>query len=143
MWSLKEFSYRPDDYESEKASNSYLMSVVAVMVGLPFPVVNLLATAFFSLANPRSRYFVRWHCTQALISQVAMLSMNAPALYWTLSIVFGDNTVTNAYLSYIITVVVFNILEFIATVYAAVQTRHGRHVVWWVFGPLTDMMVRR
>ncbi|HLB01317.1 MAG TPA: hypothetical protein VJO14_08025, partial [Bacteroidota bacterium] len=79
MWSLRNFSYRPDDYESEKASNSYLMSVVAVMAGLPFPVVNLLATAFFYAANRRARYFVRWHCMQALLSQVAMLAMNGPA----------------------------------------------------------------
>jgi uncharacterized membrane protein len=143
MWTLEEFSYRPDDDESEKASNSYLMSIVAVMVGLPFPVVNLLATAFFYLANRRSKRFVRWHCTQALLSQATMLSMNAPALYWTLTIIFGDATVTNLYLSYLITVVLFNLLEFIATVYAAVQTRRGRHVVWWVFGPLADAMVRR
>jgi len=142
MWSIGEFSYRPDDYESEKASNSYLMSVVAVMVGLPFPVVNLVATFFFYLANRRSKYFVRWHCTQALLSQAAMLAMNAPALYWTLSIVFGDATVTNLYLSYLITVIFFNLLEFIATVVAAVQTRRGRHVAWWVFGPLADLLVR-
>lgn len=142
MWSLGDFSYRPDDFESEKASNSYLMSVVAVMVGLPFPVVNLVATFFFYVANRRSKYFVRWHCTQALLSQAAMLAMNAPALAWTLSIVFGDPTVTNLYLSYIITVVLFNLLEFVATVVAAVQTRRGRHVAWWVFGPLTDVMVR-
>ncbi len=142
MWSLGDFSYRPDDYESEKASNSYLMSVVAVMVGLPLPVVNLVATLFFYVANRRSAYFVRWHCTQALLSQAAMLSMNVPAFYWTLSIVFGDGTVTNLYLSFMITVVLFNLLEFIATVFAAVQTRRGRHVVWWVFGPLADVMVR-
>jgi len=142
MWSLRNFSYRPDDYESEKASNSYLMSVVAVMAGLPFPVVNLLATAFFYAANRRARYFVRWHCMQALLSQVAMLAMNGPALYWTLSIVFGGGTVTNLYLSYILTIVFFNLLEFIATVYAAVQTRRGRHVVWWVFGPVADLVVK-
>lgn len=142
MWNVRDFTYRPDDYESEKASNSYLMSIIAVMVGLPFPVINLLATAFFYLANRRSKPFVRWHCTQALLSQATMLAMNAPALYWTLSILFGDYTVTNLYLSYMLTVVFFNILEFIATVYAAVQTRRGRHVVWWVFGPVADAIVK-
>jgi len=142
MWSRGDFSYRPDDYESEKASNSYLMSVIAVMAGLPFPVINLLATAFFYLANRRAAPFVRWHCTQALLSQAAMLAMNAPALYWTLTIVFGDPPITNLYLSYMITVVLFNLLEFIATVYAAVQTRRGTHVSWWVFGPLADLLVK-
>jgi uncharacterized membrane protein len=142
MWTRPPFAYRPDEYESEKASNSYLMSVIAVMAGLPFPVINLVATAFFFFANRRGNYFVRWHCTQALLSQAAMLAMNAPGLYWTLSILFGPASVTNLYLSYILTIVIFNLLEFIATVYAAVETRKGRHVQWWVFGAMTNALVK-
>jgi uncharacterized membrane protein len=142
MWTHPPFPYRPDEYESEKASNSYLMSVIAVMAGLPFPVINLVATAFFFFANRRGRYFVRWHCTQALLSQAAMLSMNAPLVYWTIAIVFGPVRLTNLYLSYALTVVIFNLLEFIATVYAAIETRKGRHVQWWVFGAMADAIVR-
>ncbi len=143
MWSTPPFAYRPDEYESEKASNSYLMSVIAVMAGLPFPVINLVATGFFFFANRRGRFFVRWHCTQALVSQAAMLSMNAPGVYWTLDIVFGSAMVSNLYISYVITIVLFNLLEFIATIYAAIETRKGRHVEWWVFGPITNALVRR
>lgn len=143
MWSTPAFEYRPDESESEKASNSYLMSIIAVMAGLPFPVINLVATAFFFFANRRARFFVRWHCTQALVSQAAMLSMNAPGLWWTLDIIFGSATVSNLYISYIITIVLFNLLEFIATIYAAIGTRKGRHVEWWVFGPITNALVRR
>ena len=43
------FSYKPHDSEMERASNSYLMSLVAVMGGLPLPIFNLLATLFFYL----------------------------------------------------------------------------------------------
>lgn len=142
MWTLPRFPYAPDEYESEKASNSYLMSVIAVMAGLPFPVINLVATAVFFFANREARYFVRWHCTQALLSQVAMLAMNVPGVWWTLDILFGSGGVTNPYISYVITIVLFNLLEFIATVYAAIETRKGRHVSWWVFGPMTDAVVR-
>jgi uncharacterized membrane protein len=142
MWSTPPFAYRPDEYESEKASNSYLMSVLAVMAGLPFPVINLVATAVFYFANRNQRYFVRWHCTQALLSQATMLSMNAPGVWWTVAIAFGSATVTNLYLSYILTVILFNLLEFIATVYAAIETRKGRHVEWWVFGPMANALVR-
>src|SRR5512134_735404 len=98
MWTRPPFSYRPDEHESEKASNSYLMSVIAVMAGLPFPVINLAATAFFFFANRRERYFVRWHCTQALVSQAAFIAMNLPGVWWTASIVFGPASVTNLYL---------------------------------------------
>lgn len=136
------FPYVPDEYESEKASNSYLMSLIAVIVGLPLPVVNLIATAIFYLSNRKASHFVRWHCTQALLAQAVTLVMNAAGLYWTLSIVFGDHVVTNHYIGYIITIVLFNLIEFVATIYAAIRTRKGQHVVWWLFGPLTDAFVR-
>lgn len=143
MWSNPPFAYQPDEYESEKASNSYLMSVIAVMAGLPFPVINLVATGVFFFANRGERLFVRWHCTQALISQAVMLAMNAPGVYWTLAIIFGSAEVTNPYIAYIATIILFNLLEFIATIYAAIETRKGRHVEWWVFGAMTNAFVRR
>jgi uncharacterized membrane protein len=136
------FPYKPNDYEAEKASNSYLMSVVAVIAGLPLPIINLIATAIFFLSNRNGTYFVRWHCMQALLSQATVLVMNSAGFYWTLSIIFGDKTLTNDYIAYIITIVIFNIAEFVATVYAATQTRKGRHVELWVFGPLTQTLCK-
>jgi len=136
------FAPPPNEYEAEKASNSYLMSVIAVMIGLPMPVINLIATVIFFLANRRASYFVRWHCMQALLSQGFTFPMNVAGVYWTLSIVFGANTVSNSYIAYIITIIVFNLAEFIATVYAAVQTRKGNHVEWWLFGPLTHLLIK-
>jgi uncharacterized Tic20 family protein len=137
-----ELSYKPDEYEAEKASNSYLMSVIAIMVGLPMPIINLIATAIFYFANKRSTPFVRWHCTQALLAQAITLGMNVAGVYWTLAVVFGNQSVTNNYIAYVFTILIFNIAEFIATIYAAVQTRKGKHVSWWFFGPLTDLLVK-
>lgn len=136
------FPYKPDDYESEKASNSYLMSVVAVIAGLPLPIINLLATVIFYFGNRKGSYFVRWHCTQALLSQLTVLVMNSAGFYWTLSIIFGDNTINNDYIAYLITVLLFNVAEFIATVYAAIQTRKGQHVELWLFGPITQTICK-
>ena len=136
-------TYQPDDYETEKASNGYLMSVVAVMVGLPLPIINLAATGFFYLGNRRSTYYVRWHCTQALLSQVFIVAMNSVALSWTLSIVFGDKILTNQYIAYIITIVIFNVVEFIMNIAAAIQTRKGKLVYLWLFSPLSDLLYRK
>jgi uncharacterized membrane protein len=133
-----EFAYIPDDYECERASNSYLMSVVAVIVGLPLPIINLIATGIFYLNNRKGTYFVRWHCTQALLSQVLVVAMNSVGFYWTLSIIFRDRIVDNNYIAYIITILSFNLIEFIMTIYAADQTRKGKHIQWWLFGPLTN-----
>jgi len=133
---------RPNEYEAEKASNSYLMSVVVVMFGLPLPIVNLLASIIFYAANRRAGYFVRWHCTQTLVAQVITFFANAAGVYWTISVVFRGREITNSFIAYLITILAFNLIEFIASIYAAVKTRKGTHVSWWFFGPLTDLLVK-
>lgn len=136
------FVYQPTDHESEKASNSYLMSLVALVAGLPLPIINLIATFFFFIANSKGTYFVRWHCTQALVSQAALLCMNSFGFWWTVSIVFGDEHVSNRYFAYMITAFCFNVFEFISTIYCAVQSRKGKHVQQFFFGNITNLICR-
>lgn len=136
------FAYQPTEHENEKASNSYLMSLVAVIAGLPLPIINLLATFFFYLANRKSTYFVRWHCTQALLSQIVLLFANSYSFWWTVSIIFTDEKATNNYFAYLFTVIVFNVLEIISTIYCAMQTRKGKHVEVFFLGNLTNLICR-
>ena len=131
----------PVEHEAEKASNSYLMSLVAVIVGMPLPIINLIATFIFYMGNRKGTYFVRWHCTQALLSQASLLAINTVGFWWTISIVFRDDVVTNQYISYIITDIIVNLIELIATIYTAIQTRKGIHVKWWFYGDLTDALI--
>lgn len=130
----------PQNYEErEKASRSYLVSMVAIMAGLPLPIFNLLATFIFFMANRKGAYFVRWHATQALLSQVMLLLINAPLLWWTLHIVFSSESgFTNEYFAYLILVLLINLIEFIATIATAIATQKGKHYAWWVLGDLTD-----
>ncbi|MEO7991029.1 MAG: hypothetical protein ABI663_15885 [Chryseolinea sp.] len=137
-----EFAYVPFDNESEKASQSYLMSLVAIMVGLPLPIFNLIATGIFYLGNRGGTFFVRWHCTQALLSQTLVVLVNSFGFSWTISIILGRNSVDNNYIAYIITILLFNIIEFIATIFAAIQTRKGKHVEFWFFGTLTNLICK-
>lgn len=138
----KSFFYQPAEYEAEKASTSYLMSLLALVVGLPFPIINLIATILFFLMNRKSTYFVRWHCTQALLSQCTLLMMNSYGFWWTISIMFGPESITNKYIAYIFVILIFNISEIIATIYSAIQTRKGNHVEWWFYGTLTNLICK-
>lgn len=142
MNTTAKFGYLPGEHETEKASNSYLMSLVALLAGLPFPVINLLATVFFYLANRKSTYFVRWHCTQALLSQLSLLLMNSYGFWWTVSVIFSDETISNGYIAYMLTIFLFNIVEFVVTIYTAIQTRKGIHVEWWFYGNLTNLVCK-
>lgn len=142
MINIKSFSYKPGEHEAESASGSYIMSLVALMAGLPIPIINLLATIIFYLGNRKSTFFVRWHCTQALLSQLSMLFINSFGFWWTISIIFSDEVITNNYLAYIFTVLAFNISEFIATIYTSIKTREGIHVEWWLYGALTNKICK-
>lgn len=142
MINITKFSYEPGEHEAEKASNSYLMSLIALIVGLPLPIINLIATLIFYLGNRKGTYFVRWHCTQALLSQLSMLFINSFGFWWTVSIIFTDETITSKYIAYIIATLIFNLTEFIATIYTAIQTRKGLHVEWWFYGNLTNLICK-
>jgi cell shape-determining protein MreD len=143
MIHVTSFIYNPGEHEAEKASNSYLMSLVALVAGLPLPIINLLATFFFFIANRKGTYFVRWHCTQALLSQFSLLLINSVGFWWTMSIIFSSDTLSNEYIAYIITVLFFNLTEFIATIYTAVNTRNKRHVQWFFYGRLTNLICKQ
>lgn len=137
-----EFSYTPGEHEAEKASNSYLMSLIALVAGLPLPIINLIATFIFYVGNRKGEYFVRWHCTQALLSQFSMLFINSFGFWWTVSIAFTDETITDSFVAYIIAAFIFNFLEFVATIYTAIQTRKGYHIHWWLYGDITNLICK-
>ncbi|WP_186757256.1 DUF4870 domain-containing protein [Echinicola salinicaeni] len=143
MIQIQTFDYKPGEHEAEKASNSYLMSLIALIAGLPLPIINLLATLIFFLGNRKGTYFVRWHCTQALLSQFSLFFMNTAGFWWTIAILFKDSTVNNIYIAYIFTLVIFNLTEFIATIYSAIQVRKGVHLHWWFYGGLTSAICKK
>ncbi len=142
MISVKEFQYLPDEHECEKASNSYLMSLIAIMGGFPLPIINLIATSVFFVANRKGTGFVKWHCTQALLSQLFILPLNSFGFWWTVSIIFGDKQISSNYIAYFLTVFILNLTEFVGTIYTAIATRKGKHVEWWFFGELTNLIFR-
>jgi uncharacterized Tic20 family protein len=139
---LEKFEHSPSEHELEKASNSYLMSLIALIVGLPLPIINLIATLVFYMGNRKGTHFVRWHCTQALLSQLSMLFINSYGFWWTVSIIFSSETLTSKYIAYIFAALMFNLVEFVATIYTAIHTRKGNHVEWWFYGNLTNLICK-
>lgn len=135
-------SYVPHDEEAEKASNSYLMSLLVIIVGLPIPVINLIATLIFFLMNRKGSIFVKWHCTQALLSQFVLFLVNSYSFWWTISIIFWEEKLSNYYFAYLSMAILINIMEMVSTIYAAIQTRKGKHVEFFFFGPLTHLFIK-
>ncbi|TRZ46174.1 DUF4870 domain-containing protein [Robertkochia solimangrovi] len=142
MIHLRTFEYVPGEHEAEKASNSYLMSLVALIAGLPLPIVNLFATLIFFMGNRKSTYFVRWHCMQALLSQFSLLFINSFGFWWTMGLIFGKEEISDRYIAYMIALFLFNLMEFIATIYTAIKTRKGVHVEWFFYGSLANQLIK-
>ncbi len=152
----------PQEYQ--QASNSYLMSVVAVMAGLPLPIINVLASFGYYLAYRKSSYFVRWHCIQATLAQLIMLPFNSFLFWWTVSIIFSNDAVsfrdierhtyyehhvtlmdlftsaTLYYWLYLSLVLFFNLIEFFSVIYTAIHVKKGHNVRWFLISNITDML---
>jgi uncharacterized Tic20 family protein len=137
------FRYQTSDEENERASNSYLMSLIVIMVGLPIPIFNLLATIGFYVSNRKSTLFVKWHCTQALLSQLSLFFLNSYSFWWTMSVIFTTEKTSNSYFAYIIFVIILNLIEFVATIYTSIKVRKGIHVSWFFYGDLTNLICNK
>ena len=147
-------------HDLEQASNGYLMSLVAIIAGLPLPIVNVLASLIFYISHAKSSYFVRWHGLQALLAQCLVIPFNSLAFAWTLTLLFshtplklfslqGESTLVNDslfgvsliyYGLYVMFVFILNIAEFVATIYTASQVRKGVNVRWFLIANITDSL---
>lgn len=139
----KPFLYVPNENENERVSNGYLLSLIALMAGPPLPIVNLIASLIFYLGNKSSSYFVRWHCTQILLSQFSLLLLNSIVFWWTIAIIFNESSFTIDYFAYITFVLILNLEELFLTIYSAVKIRKGVHVKWWLFGSLANVLCKK
>jgi len=139
---------KPNDHESEVASNGYLLSFIVLFIGLHLPIVNLIASVIFFAANRKRSFFIRWHTMQVMFSQLILVPFNSIGFWWTIhilfsgSIFFSETPISSSYIAYMITLVIFNLIEFIAALYAAVKVRKGIHVEWFLFGPLANLLCK-
>jgi len=128
----------PHDWE--QASNSYLMAVVAVIAGLPLPIINVIASVVFYLTHLRSSYFVRWHCIQSILSQAIMTPFNSTAIAWSLKLLINRQEPGFYFFIYLFAVAIFNLIEFFTVIITAAQVRKGINVRWFLIANLTDAL---
>lgn len=126
------------EHECEAASNCYLMSLVVLIIGVPLPIINLIATLIFYFNKQNATYFVRWHCLQALLSQITLFIVNVIGLWWTIAMVNHYAAFSIVYMAYISFAVLCNVVEFIMTIYTAIEVRKGISIEWWLYRRLIN-----
>lgn len=137
MISTKPFAYCPKESECEKASLAYLISVLSLIAGIPFPPVTLFASVGIFLGYRNYSNYVKWHCTQALLIQIFAFFLNSVAFVWTMLLFFTEIPITNYFIAYFLTSCIINVVLLFGTVYSASKSRKGIHTEWIFFGPIT------
>ena len=134
-----EWLHKVPETQRESASNGYLMSLVAVGIGAPLPIINMIATVIFFFQSRKEGVFVRFHVMQALISQFII---NGIHFSWLISIIFGgkEHEFNANYLGFLTAVVIFNLMEFITNVIGAVKARKGELTSFFFVGPISKLI---
>ncbi|MBT3421771.1 MAG: DUF4870 domain-containing protein, partial [Bacteroidetes bacterium] len=76
------------DREKEDAMGAYFMMFASMAIGLPLPILNLVASIIYYYLNKAKGRFVRFHTLQSLLSQLPLTLLNAGGIFWLIRILY-------------------------------------------------------
>jgi len=123
--------------EKEDAMGAYLMMFAAVAIGLPLPVINLIASIIYYFINRKKSRFIHFHSLQALISNIPTTIINWVAVIWGVTILFREDWhVTQEFWAYLIFAGLSTFIYFIINIIAAFKARQGKMYYMLLFGKM-------
>lgn len=130
-----------DATEKQKASLVYVVSIVVLIASVPLPLAGFLGTLGYAKVQEKYSNFVKYHCWQAVFSQLLVLIFTSIFWGWTAQILFTSKDFTQEYFYYVGFLVVFILIETIFAIVSAYQIEKGRHPKWWVIGTFLDQRI--
>ncbi len=127
--------------EKEDAMGAYLMMFAATAVGLPLPIINLIAAIVYFYVNRSKGRFVRFHALQSLYSQIIVSLINSAMVIWLVINLVNRHPFTNHFWALLITAGVFNLIYFVFSIVGAIRSRKGRFYYFLFFGRIAYMRV--
>jgi len=130
---------QPDEIaerEKEDAMGAYLMMFAAVAIGLPLPVINLIAAVIYYFVNRKKSRFIHFHCLQALLSNIPTTLINWALVIWAVRNFVGHYEWTDTFWAYAIFAGLCTFLYFIISLIAAYKARQGKMYYLLLFGKL-------
>jgi len=118
----------------EDAMGSYFMMFATMALGLPLPILNLIAAIIYYYLNRAKDRFVRFHAMQSLLSQIPLSILNGIAVVWGVYLIVNNLSINNDLIAYLIFLGVVNILYVIFSLIAAVRARKGLFYYFLFFG---------
>lgn len=130
-----ELSYK----EKERGMTAYFMMFAAGTIGLPMPIINLLASLLYHYFVASTSRFVKFHSYQSLVSQLPITVLNLITVIWGFQIIFNDALFTDLFKGFLVVVVVSNLIYTIFSVIAAIKAYKGRMYYFIFFGKIAYM----
>ena len=130
---------QPDDLtrrEKEDAMGAYFMMFAAWGVGLPLPLLNLLAAGIYYGLNRRKSRFTAFHSLQSLLSQVPVTLVHAGLVFWLVRNLVLQLPFTRAFWIYLAFSVILNLLYLVMSIIALTRAYRGNFFYFPVFGPI-------
>lgn len=124
--------------EKEDAMGAYLMMFAAVAVGLPLPIINLIAAVIYYFVNRKKSRFIHFHCLQSLLSQIPTTVINWVVVIWAVRAAISDEIhIDRAFWAAVIFAGVCTLIYFIIGIIAAYKARQGKMYYMLLFGKMS------
>jgi uncharacterized membrane protein len=123
--------------EKEDAMGAYLMMFAAVAIGLPLPIINLIAAIIYYYVNRKKSRFIHFHCLQSLLSNIPTTIINWVLVIWGIRIFFTDLEITDAFWAYAFFAGLSTLFYFIISIVAAYKARQGKMYYFLFFGKIS------
>jgi uncharacterized membrane protein len=130
---------QPDEIsirEKEDAMGAYFMMFATHAIGLPLPLISLVAAIIYLYLNKKTSRFVHFHSLQALYAHIPIALLNAGLIAWLIVILVHDAVFTREFKGYLIMTGTANIVYVIFNLIAAFKARKGLFYYFIFFGRL-------
>jgi uncharacterized membrane protein len=137
---------QPDEIETrvrEDAMGAYFMMFATAALGLPMPILNLVAAIIYYYVNRQKGKFVQFHTLQSLYSQIPVTLLNTGLVVWTIVNFVKDFSFTGLFWGYLVMTGVADLVYLIFSIVGAVRARNGRFYYFVFFGKLAYHQVYR
>jgi len=137
---------QPDQIETrikEDAMGAYFMMFATAAMGLPLPILNMVAAIIYYFVNRDKGKFVQFHTLQSLYSQIPVTLLNSGLVAWTIVNFARDMDFAGFYWGYLVMVATANLVYFIFSIVGAVKARKGIFYYFLFFGKVAYHQVYR
>ena len=135
---IERLSRKLDAAEKQKASLAYVISLVVLIASVPLPLAGFLGTLGYAKVQEKYSNFVKYHCWQAVFSQLLVLIFTSIFWGWSVQILLTSKEFTQEYFYFAGFLFVFILIESIFAIVSAYQIEQGKHPKWWIIGNLLE-----